>query len=137
MLISRIIPIACFFVACLNSAIGHAADDQRWSVQIIDDTAVLRASETTEFRFVQATVTALQESGAEKFTLRVLKPTDKIEDAKLTISIQVTDGNAEITASKDLPYKYVQATIKSLGDAGVRKIKVLSTLTSTDGAVTR
>ncbi len=137
MLTLRILATACAFAACLNSTVGFAAEDQRWSVQIVDDTAIVRASEKTEFKFVQATVTALQESGMEKFTLRVNKPTDKIGDTKLTFSIRIIDGSAEITSSTDIPYKYLEKTIKKLSDAGVRKMKFASTGRSTDEAIPR
>lgn len=61
---------------------------------------------------------------------------EKTENTKLTYSINVVDGTAEITASTDLPYKYLEATISELKDSGVTKMKFTASVKSTTQAAT-
>lgn len=119
----KFVSVACAIIVCISSIASFAADAQQWSVQLNDDTAVLRASKDTRYEFVKATITALQDAGTEKFALRVMEPADKTERAKLTYSINIVDGTAEITASTDLPYKYLETIISQLKDCGVTKMK--------------
>jgi hypothetical protein len=112
----------------IPSPLGSAAEEQRWTVQIVDDSAVIQATESTANRLIQATIHAIQESGTEKFTLRRIdKPGSTVRDAKQTFSIRMIGSEAEINCSRDVPYKYLANMIQRLREAGVRKTKIAST----------
>ena len=100
-----------------------AAEPQRWSVQFTDDVAVMRVSNNTEYKFVTATMTSLQNAGTEKFTLRVLEPKAEMNITKSALSIQINEGIAEIDATPDLPHKVLVSLISQLKDAGITKMK--------------
>lgn len=87
-----------------------------------EDSAVIRASETTDVKFIHATIKALQQHGIENFALRAQKnPVVPGEDH--SIAVRLRNGEAELSASVDLPYKYVTGMISMLAQLGVEKIK--------------
>ena len=118
--------VACMNFVCIGSLTASAAELQHWSVEIVGDTAILHATKDTEYKFVKATITALQESGTERFRLRDMKPDAKLANTKLMYSIRIIDDTAEITASTDLPYKYLETTIRQLKESGTEAIKIIS-----------
>ena len=129
--------VTCMTFVCIGSITASAADWQRWTVQIVDDTAVFRATKNTEYKFVKATITALQDAGTERFTLRVMEPNDKVGSTKRMYSIQIINDRAEIAASTDLPYKYLETTIRQLKDSGIKDLKITSFSESTGEAAPR
>lgn len=137
MFILRSLPIVAAFVASVSSSVGFAAECQRWSVLITGNNVAVQASAETQFKFVQVTVTALQEAGLEHFTFRIQKPNYEIGEDQRAFSIQIVDGTAEITASRDLPYKYVVAALNALKKVGVSNITVGVAGESTGEAASR
>lgn len=99
-----------------------ASSDQQWSVTFAEDSALFRASEATDVKFIQATIKALQQHGIEKFALRAQKTTAVPGDDR-SITVRLRNGEAELSASVDLPYKYVAGMISMLAQRGVEKIK--------------
>ena len=55
-----------------------------------------------------------------------MKPDAKLANTKLMYSIRIIDDTAEITASTDLPYKYLETTIRQLKESGTEAIKIIS-----------
>jgi bla regulator protein blaR1 len=104
----------------------------QWFVQIADDLATVKANKQTKSEFVEATISALQESGVKKFALGVQEPDDKTGKATQKLSIRVVDGIAEISPSNDLPYKYLVAVIQKLQEAGVENFKFTTRGNSTE-----
>lgn len=134
MLNTRLPSIAFVIATCITlAATATAAEIQRWSVQLADDTAVLRVSKNTVHKFVTATITLLQKAGTDNFTLRVLDPNDETDITTSAFSISITDGVAEITATADLPRKVLVSLISQLKDAGITRIKFTAPKDS-DGA---
>ena len=111
-------------VACIIATTAIADDNQRWSVQIEDDIAVIRVSKNTEHKFVTATITSLQNAGTEKVALHVLDPDADTNIAKNAFSIQINDGVAEIRATADLRHTVLVSLIRQLKDAGIAKMKL-------------
>ncbi len=110
-------------IAVLTCNAATAAEPQRWSVHIDDDTAVLRVTPNTEARFVQSAISGLQQSGIEKFSLRAAKAETTNVAKQLSYSILITDRTAEIDATHDLPYKYLIAAINQLKGQGITRMK--------------
>ncbi len=129
---SRSAPVACTLGALIfvtSTAIAQRGDKeapltQTWNVTIAEDSAVIRASDETDAKFVQATIKALQEKGIEEFALRSQKtaPLKKQNDDR-TIAIRLHNSEAEVSISFELPYKYVVAIVSMLADNGVQKVK--------------
>lgn len=111
----------------LAAAHTHAADkpkpnQQQWSIEFTTDTAIIRATPQTNYKFIQGTIKALQDDGIKKFALRAGgKPNTPTNSPLLSISILKQE--AEIAASTNTPYKHVKSIISVLTENGVRRIK--------------
>ena len=124
MLNTRLPSIAFVIATCITlAATATAAEIQRWSVQLADDTAVLQVSKNTEHKFVTATITSLQRAGTKKFALRVLDQADEMDITTSAYSVNIRDGVAEVTATPDLPYKVLVSLISQIKDAGITRFK--------------
>lgn len=108
----------------LNCAISVAADNQSWSVKIVDDTAILRIAPKTEVKFVGSILDELQTAGIEKLTLSSEAPETLLKDAKQAYIVSIEDGIAQIQVTNDLPKKYVDSVVKALGSAGINFVNV-------------
>ncbi len=122
----KLLSVACMTFICIGSLTASAAELQRWSVEIVGDTAILRATKDTEYKFVKSTITVLQESGTKTFTLRDIEPDANVANSKLMYTIQIIGDTAEITASTDLPYKYLDTTIRQLKESGSKAVKIIA-----------
>lgn len=121
--------VACIFLVTT----ARAAETQRWSVQFTNGVAAMRVSKNTEHKFVTATITSLQNTGTEKFTLRVLEPSTELDLRKSAFSVQINEGVAEINATGDLSHKVLVSLISQLKDAGITRMKFAAAKDS-DGA---
>jgi biopolymer transport protein ExbD len=122
-------------IAVLTCNAASAAETQRWSVHIVDDTAVLRVDPNTEARFVQSAISGLQHSGIENFSLRAANPETTNDATQLSYSIVIVERTAEIDATHDLPYKYLIAAIDKLKDQGITRMKFVPSKTTSADAV--
>jgi len=118
-LTSKLSQISAAALLCLTSATVSADETQRLSVELTEDGAVLRAVSHADYWLVEATLDALQESGKQDFTLRVMKTSETIGFKKPNYSTAFFDGTAKLQASPDVPNMYLLATIGRLVDLGI------------------
>ena len=123
--------------ALINCGAAAASETQRWSVQIVDDTAVMRIDRDTDAEFVQSAISGLQQTGIEKFSLHTPNPENAQVAKRLSYSIKIVDGTAEIDPTFDLSYKYIKVAIDKLKAHGITKIKFAQTETPNADAVSR
>ena len=117
----RIVLLVLLSVSCVSA---FAGDTQTWSVQIVDDTAVLRTAPKTEMKFVRSTLDGLLSAGVEKLTLSPDVPPTSLRDTKQAYIVTIENGLARIQVTNDLPNKYTESMAKSLGSAGIKFVNV-------------
>ena len=117
-------PIVLSALVCLNCAIAVAADNQTWSVKIVEDSAVLRIAPKTKMKFVCSTLNELQTAGIEEITLSSEAPGTLPKDAEQSYVVVIADGLAQVQVTNDMPKKYVDSVVKALGSAGIDFVNV-------------
>ena len=101
-----------------------AEEQQSWSVQFENETAILRATPKTPTKFIQAAIEALKEEGVEKFALKALKTKEFKQIQNVAMIVKVVDQDAELLLAPDLEHKYVISTIKHLNEVGINEVKL-------------
>ena len=120
-MLTRVVLLGLVCLICANAV---AADNQTWSVKIVDDTAVLRTAPKTEMKFVRLTLDGLHSAGIEKLTLSSEAPETLLKDAKQSYIVSIVDGLAQIQVTNDLPKKHIESVVKALGIAGIEFVNV-------------
>lgn len=118
MLMSKLSQISAAALLCLTSATVSADERQRLSVELTDDGAIVQAVSHADYWLVKATLDALQESGKQDFTLRVMKTSETTDPRNPNYLITFFDGTVKLHASPDVPKRYLLATIGHLVGAG-------------------
>jgi hypothetical protein len=103
---------------------ANAADDQTWSVKIVDDTAILTTAPETEIKFISATLDQLQKAGIKKLTLSNEEPRAALASGKPSYVVSVANGLAKIQVVNNLHEKYIESATKALGTAGIDFVTV-------------
>lgn len=98
---------------------------QEMTVSIQDGTAILRATESTGFKYVQAVASAVRKAGANKLSLQLSEAgAPATGNANPTIRVSIENDHAEVGASKDASYEYVKQVLEHLQKAGIQKISL-------------
>ena len=90
-------------------------------VEVNGDEAVVRLSESAPNKLLIAIVTALQKTGTEKFSLKVLAENAKLTVPKTGFVILIRDGEVTLRPSNDTATGTIQQVIEQLQANGYKK----------------
>ncbi|MEM9659375.1 MAG: hypothetical protein AAF961_13540 [Planctomycetota bacterium] len=116
--------LALWTLILIDCVTASALGVQRWSVHVVEEHAVLRVTPNTDAKLVASAILGLQESGVAKFSLRSNESGDPNGMKVPWYSIEVVDGKAKLTATRDLPHQFVKAAIDKLKVQGITQVKI-------------